>query len=57
VRSIDPTDTPASCREEARLVRAQAEEIRYPEVRARLQEIAESYEYLARYLELLDDAA
>jgi hypothetical protein len=52
-----PTDTPASCREEARLVRAQAEEIRYPEVRARLQEIAESYEYLARYLELLDDAA
>ena len=48
------TDTAASCREEAHFVRAQATKTSSLVVKQHLEEIAGSYDVLARFLELVD---
>jgi hypothetical protein len=50
-------ESAASCREEARRVRAEAAETSSPVVKEHLEGIAGSYEVLARFLDVLDAAA
>jgi len=46
--------TPAGLREEALLVRAEAEATPHPEIKKRLLQLAGSYEVLARVMDALD---